>query len=118
MVFLQEFWCVYWISDNRRRTSSVHRNVTDNTTPIGPCIVAAHAIGDVQNLSLKTVLNDKTMQDGTTAYDCLSTPVQSSASYHVILQEPAFYCEADGLLPQPGYDPRARKLDHDRHAKG
>ncbi|KAI0650930.1 hypothetical protein C8Q79DRAFT_901010 [Trametes meyenii] len=39
----------------------------DNTTPIGPCLVAAHAVGDPQNLPLKTVVNGKTVQDGTTA---------------------------------------------------
>ncbi|EIW61179.1 uncharacterized protein TRAVEDRAFT_26871 [Trametes versicolor FP-101664 SS1] len=39
----------------------------DNTTPIGPCLVAAHAIADPQKLSLKTVVNGKTVQDGTTS---------------------------------------------------
>lgn len=39
----------------------------DNTTPIGPCLVAAHAIPDPQKLSLKTVVNGKTVQDGTTS---------------------------------------------------
>ncbi|KAI0355505.1 hypothetical protein OH77DRAFT_1425012 [Trametes cingulata] len=39
----------------------------DNTTPIGPCLVAAHAIADPQNLPLKTVVNGKTVQNGTTA---------------------------------------------------
>ncbi|KAI0658683.1 hypothetical protein C8Q70DRAFT_993558 [Cubamyces menziesii] len=39
----------------------------DNTTPIGPCLVAAHAFPDPQKVSLKTVVNGKTVQDGTTA---------------------------------------------------
>ncbi|KAM5542481.1 hypothetical protein V8D89_003940 [Ganoderma adspersum] len=39
----------------------------DNTTPIGPCLVAAHAIPDPQKVPLKTVVNGKTLQDGTTA---------------------------------------------------
>ncbi|KAH9854841.1 hypothetical protein C2E23DRAFT_883402 [Lenzites betulinus] len=39
----------------------------DNTTPIGPCLVAAHTIPDPQSLPLKTVVNGKTVQDGTTA---------------------------------------------------
>ncbi|KAH9939363.1 fumarylacetoacetate hydrolase [Epithele typhae] len=39
----------------------------DNTTPIGPCLVAAHAIPDPQALPLKTVVNGATVQDGTTA---------------------------------------------------
>ena len=41
----------------------------DNTTPIGPCLVAAHAFPDPQKVPLKTVVNGKTVQDGTTAYD-------------------------------------------------
>ena len=39
----------------------------DNATPFGPCIVASHVIPDPQKLGLKTTLNGKTMQDGTTA---------------------------------------------------
>ncbi|KAI0328225.1 hypothetical protein GY45DRAFT_1326643 [Cubamyces sp. BRFM 1775] len=39
----------------------------DNTTPIGPCLVAAHTIPDPQKVPLKTVVNGKTVQDGTTA---------------------------------------------------
>ncbi|KAI0774654.1 hypothetical protein BD413DRAFT_603294 [Trametes elegans] len=39
----------------------------DNTTPIGPTLVAAHAVPDPQKLRLKTVVNGKTVQDGTTA---------------------------------------------------
>ncbi|KAJ8483007.1 hypothetical protein ONZ51_g4974 [Trametes cubensis] len=39
----------------------------DNTTPIGPCLVAAHAFPDPQKVPLKTVVNGKTVQDGTTA---------------------------------------------------
>ena len=39
----------------------------DNTTPIGPCLVAASAIPDPQTLSLKTVVNGQVLQDGTTA---------------------------------------------------
>jgi len=39
----------------------------DNTTPIGPCLVAASAIPDPQILSLKTVVNGQVLQDGTTA---------------------------------------------------
>lgn len=39
----------------------------DNTAPIGPCLVAASAIPDPQNLSLKAVVNGQVLQDGTTA---------------------------------------------------
>ena len=39
----------------------------DDTTPIGPCIVAASAIPDPQTLPLKTVVNGQVLQDGTTA---------------------------------------------------
>ncbi|KAI0705743.1 fumarylacetoacetate hydrolase [Cerioporus squamosus] len=39
----------------------------DNTTPIGPCLVAAHAIPDPQRVPLKTTVNGKVLQDGTTA---------------------------------------------------
>ncbi|RPD67525.1 fumarylacetoacetate hydrolase [Lentinus tigrinus ALCF2SS1-7] len=39
----------------------------DNTTPIGPCLVAAHTIPDPQNVPLKTTVNGKVLQDGTTA---------------------------------------------------
>ncbi len=40
---------------------------SDNSTPIGPCLVAASAIPDPQTLSLKTVVNGEVLQDGTTA---------------------------------------------------
>jgi hypothetical protein len=42
-----------------------HRS--DNTTPIGPCLVAASVIPDPQTLKLKTVVNGQVLQDGTTA---------------------------------------------------
>lgn len=38
----------------------------DNTNPFGPCLVAATAIKDPQNVPLRTVLNGETVQDGTT----------------------------------------------------
>lgn len=38
----------------------------DNTTPIGPCLVAASVIPDPQTLSLKTIVNGQVLQDGTT----------------------------------------------------
>jgi hypothetical protein len=40
---------------------------SDNTTPIGPCLVAASAIPDPQTIPLKTVVNGQVLQDGTTA---------------------------------------------------
>jgi len=39
----------------------------DNSTPIGPCLVAAKTIPDPQQIPLKTIVNGKTLQDGTTA---------------------------------------------------
>jgi len=39
----------------------------DDCTPIGPCLVAAHAIRDPQKLGLKCTVNGQTMQDGTSA---------------------------------------------------
>jgi len=39
----------------------------DNTTPIGPCLVAASVIPDPQTIPLKTVVNGQVLQDGTTA---------------------------------------------------
>ncbi|KAI0732819.1 fumarylacetoacetate hydrolase [Fomitopsis betulina] len=39
----------------------------NNTNPLGPAIVAAHAIPDPQILPLTTVLNGKTVQNGNTA---------------------------------------------------
>jgi len=39
----------------------------DDTTPIGPCLVAASAIPDPQTLTLKTLVNGQVLQDGTTA---------------------------------------------------
>jgi len=42
-------------------------NATDNTNPIGPCLVSAAKIGDPQKLGLKTIVNGQTLQDGTTA---------------------------------------------------
>ncbi|CAL1700052.1 unnamed protein product [Somion occarium] len=38
----------------------------DDATPLGPCLVAARTI-DPQNLPLKTIVNGKTLQDGTTS---------------------------------------------------
>jgi 2-keto-4-pentenoate hydratase/2-oxohepta-3-ene-1,7-dioic acid hydratase in catechol pathway len=37
----------------------------DETTPIGPCIVAAHAL-DPQSVAVQTVLNGEVRQDGHT----------------------------------------------------
>jgi len=39
----------------------------DNTTPIGPCLVAASAIPDPQTVRLKAVVNEQVVQDGITA---------------------------------------------------
>ncbi|KAI0757987.1 fumarylacetoacetate hydrolase [Fomes fomentarius] len=39
----------------------------DNTTPIGPVLVAAHAFPDPQKVPLKTTVNGNLLQDGTTA---------------------------------------------------
>jgi 2-keto-4-pentenoate hydratase/2-oxohepta-3-ene-1,7-dioic acid hydratase in catechol pathway len=39
----------------------------DHTSPIGPAIVGAEAVGDPHKLNLKTTLNGQTMQDGSTA---------------------------------------------------
>lgn len=39
----------------------------DNTTPIGPCLVASATIKDPQQLSLKSILNNETVQDGNSA---------------------------------------------------
>jgi len=39
----------------------------DDTTPWGPCIVSSRVVKDPHNLPLKTWLNGKVMQDGTTA---------------------------------------------------
>ena len=46
----------------------------DNTTPIGPCLVAAHVIPDPQKIPLKTTVNGKVVQDGTTASVSSSLP--------------------------------------------
>lgn len=42
------------------------RSVVDDATPIGPCLVAASAIPDPQNLALKCVVNGSILQDGHT----------------------------------------------------
>ncbi|KAI8989908.1 fumarylacetoacetate hydrolase [Trametes punicea] len=60
----------------------------DNTTPIGPCLVAAHAIPDPQQVPLKTVVNGKTLQDGTTADQIFN-----------IRQTIAFLSQGTTLLP-------------------
>jgi len=44
----------------------------DDTTPIGPCLVAAHTIPDPQHIPLRSILNGKTLQDGTTANQVFS----------------------------------------------
>ena len=41
---------------------------SDNSTPIGPCLVAASAIPDPQTLALKSIVNGQVLQDGTTVY--------------------------------------------------
>lgn len=41
---------------------------SDNSTPIGPCLVAASAIPDPQTLALKSIVNGQVLQDGSTAY--------------------------------------------------
>jgi len=44
----------------------------DNTNPLGPCLVSTRQIPDPQNLTLKTTLNGKVLQDGTTANQIFS----------------------------------------------
>lgn len=39
----------------------------DTFCPLGPCLVTANEIPDPNNLRIKTILNDKKMQDSTTA---------------------------------------------------
>ncbi|KAI0700608.1 fumarylacetoacetate hydrolase [Cytidiella melzeri] len=39
----------------------------DDATPIGPCLVSAASIPDPQQVALKTTVNGKVLQDGTTA---------------------------------------------------
>ncbi|THH21374.1 hypothetical protein EUX98_g8396 [Antrodiella citrinella] len=39
----------------------------DDVTPIGPCLVAAHALPDPQTLPLKCTVNGQTLQDGNTS---------------------------------------------------
>ena len=56
----------------RTFAQKAHPLFLDNTTPIGPCLVAAHAVPDPQKVPLKTVVNGKTLQDGTTAYGLVS----------------------------------------------
>lgn len=53
------------------RCSSSRSTWSDDATPIGPCLVSASQIPDPQVLPLKTVVNGKTLQDGSTAYDKL-----------------------------------------------
>jgi len=60
----------------------------DNTNPLGPCIVAAHAIPDPQILPLKTILNAKTVQDGNT-----------SAQIFNVKQTIAYLSQGTTLLP-------------------
>ena len=40
----------------------------DNTNPLGPALVAASALPDPQNVSLKCIVNGNTLQNGSTAY--------------------------------------------------
>ncbi len=47
-------------------TSMVY-NLTDDTNPFGPCLVAASSIPDPQTVAIKFTLNGKIVQDGTTA---------------------------------------------------
>jgi hypothetical protein len=56
---------VVLLSPNLMGLNSIHW--PDNTTPIGPCLVAASVIPDPQTLSLKTIVNGQVLQDGTTA---------------------------------------------------
>ena len=42
-------------------------SLTDDTNPLGPCLVSSNVIKDPQTLPLKCILNGETVQDGTTA---------------------------------------------------
>ena len=73
----------------------------DTFCPLGPVLVTPGSgpdeLGDPQALSLRTTVNGKTLQDGTTA-----DMIHSVAKAH--------------RLPQPGYDAPPRHADPHRHA--
>ena len=80
----------------------------DNTTPIGPCLVAAHVVPDPQKIPLKTTVNGKVVQDGTTASvssslpsDGTLTPLIETRSDQIfnVRQTIAFLSQGTTLLP-------------------
>ncbi|KAI0254727.1 hypothetical protein BJV78DRAFT_1120716 [Lactifluus subvellereus] len=73
----------------------------DNTTPIGPCLVAASAIPDPQALPLKTIVNGQVFQDGTTAQSSYYTDFYMSHSDQIfnVKQTIAFLSQGTTLPP-------------------
>lgn len=65
MVIFQEFWYAVFGSGY---VEGLTWTKPDNTNPFGPCIVAASAIPDPQNIPLKSTVNDQVLQDGNTSY--------------------------------------------------
>jgi 2-keto-4-pentenoate hydratase/2-oxohepta-3-ene-1,7-dioic acid hydratase in catechol pathway len=60
----------------------------DGFAPIGPCVTTADEIADPSNVALKTRLNGKTMQNGSTADWLFSLPRLVAFLSHVMTLEP------------------------------
>ena len=65
MVIFQGFWYAVFQSGY---VEELTWPKPDNTNPFGPCIVAASAIPDPQNIPLKSTVNGQVLQDGNTSY--------------------------------------------------
>jgi 2-keto-4-pentenoate hydratase/2-oxohepta-3-ene-1,7-dioic acid hydratase in catechol pathway len=60
----------------------------DGFAPIGPCIVTADDMPHPEHVRIRSILNGKVMQDGTTADWIFSLPVLLSSLSHVMALEP------------------------------
>ena len=60
----------------------------DDFAPIGPCIVCAHAMPRPDRVRLRSILNGRTMQDGTTEDWLFPLPRLLSVLSHVMALEP------------------------------
>jgi 2,4-diketo-3-deoxy-L-fuconate hydrolase len=60
----------------------------DTFAPIGPCLVTADEVPDPGNLRLRTLLNGKLVQDGSTTDWVFTLPLLVSSLSHVMTLEP------------------------------
>jgi hypothetical protein len=79
--------------------------ISDNTNPLGPCLVSSTTICDPQQVPLKCTVNGTVLQDGTTAY-AFSAITQSYYFDSIFFeQRPVIQRPSDHRVSLPGNEP-------------